>query len=651
MTSRLTVGQALIRFLGAQWTEQDGHRQRLFAGVLGIFGHGNVGGVGQALLQHSLTADAPELPYVLVRNEQGAVHLATGFARQRRRLQTWACTTSIGPGATNMITGAALATTNRIPVLLLPSSTFATRVASPVLQELEAFYAADVTVNDAFRPVSRFFDNITRPEQLPSTLLAACRVLTDPVDTGAVTLSLPQDVQAEAFDWPESLFAQRVWHIRRTPPEAAMIARAARAIRESKRPLIVAGGGVRYSGAHDALAALCETTGIPVGETQAGKGSLLHGNPQLMGGIGATGTTAANQLALDADLVIGVGTRWSDFTTASRTLFQDKAVRFINLNVAGFDAGKLAGLEIVTDAREGLIALRQALAGYAVDDAYRVRQRALWRAWSQEVDLAYRPAAPAEDVELLAQSDVVGAVNEEAAADDVVVCAAGSMPGDLHKLWRVRESDSYHVEYAYSCMGYEIPAAIGVAMAEPDRDVFAMVGDGGYLMNPSELVTAVQEHRKIIVVLVQNDGFGSIGALSESLGSGRFGTRYVQRGPAGRLDGDPLPVDLGANAASLGCQVIEVRSRAGLTDAIREAKTLPRQGDSARPVVIHVRTDASIGGPSNDTWWEVPVAQVSESASTRDAARAHTEHKSQQRQFLAPFGTVESFEPSGEDES
>src|SRR5262245_31387492 len=341
-TVRLTVAQALVRFLANQWSERDGERQRLFAGVFGIFGHGNVAGLGQALLQNELEFEGREdenpLPYVLARNEQAMVHTSVGFARQKDRLQTWACTASVGPGSTNMLTGAALATINRIPVLLLPSGTFATRVASPVLQELEQPYAADITVNDAFRPLSRFFDRVNRPEQLPAALLGAMRVLTDPVETGAVTVALPQDVQAEAFDWPEELFAERVWHIARPPAEAARIAAAAAMIRSAERPMIVAGGGVHYSGAEAALAELCAATGIPVGETQAGKGSLPHGHPRLMGAVGSTGTTAANAIARDADVIIGVGTRWSDFTTASRTAFQDKEVRFVNINIAGFDA-------------------------------------------------------------------------------------------------------------------------------------------------------------------------------------------------------------------------------------------------------------------------------------------------------------------------
>lgn len=637
-TIRLTVGQAVVRFLGQQWSERDGERQRLFAGCLGIFGHGNVAGIGQALLQDELAGAT--LPYVLARNEQAMVHTAVGYAKQKDRLQTWACTASVGPGSTNMLTGAALATINRIPVLLLPSGTFATRVSSPVLQELETSYAGDLTVNDAFRPLSRFFDEVMRPEQLPSALMSAMRVLTDPAETGAVTISLPQDVQAEAFDWPVELFAERTWHVARPRPEVACIAAAADLIRSAKKPLIVAGGGVHYSGAEAALAEFASATGIPVTETQAGKGSLLHGHDQLMGAIGSTGTTAANALAAEADVVIGIGTRWGDFTTASRTAFARKGVRFINVNIAGFDAGKQAGLSVVGDARETLSELAQALDGWSVSDSYRKRQGTLWRRWDKAVRAAYEPPVSVTEAladGLLTQASVIGAVNELSDPRDVVLCAAGSMPGDLHKLWRVRDRKGYHVEYGYSCMGYEVPASIGIRLADPTRDVFAMVGDGGYLMMPTELVTAVQERVKVIVVLVQNHGFHSIGSLSEGLGSQRFGTAYRQRGEAShRLDGDVLPIDLAANARSLGAHVIEVHSRDELADAIATAKAWPSDGG---PVVIHVETDPRIFAPDSESWWDVPVAQVSELESTQQAFEDYASHKRDQRPHVAPGET------------
>ncbi|WP_371778883.1 3D-(3,5/4)-trihydroxycyclohexane-1,2-dione acylhydrolase (decyclizing) [Streptosporangium subroseum] len=636
-TVRLTVGQAVVRFLANQWSERDGRRQKLFAGCLGIFGHGNVAGIGQALLQNELAAGEERLPYVLARNEQAMVHTAVAYARQKDRLRMWACTASVGPGSTNMLTGAALATVNRLPVLLLPSGTFATRVAGPVLQELEAPYAADLTVNDAFRPLSRFFDRVNRPEQLPSALLGAMRVLTDPVETGAVTVALPQDVQAEAFDWPVELFAERVWRVARPLPEAVDVADAAALIRSARRPFVVAGGGVHYSGAEDALRAFSEATGIPVGESQAGKGSLPHEHPQAMGAVGSTGTTAANALAAEADVVIGVGTRYSDFTTASRTAFQNPGVRFVNVNVARFDAGKLSGLSVVADAREALIALTAALDGYAVHPAYRDRQAELWRDWDARVETAHNP--PAEITDMLAdgvltQGTVLGCVNELSDPRDVVVCAAGSMPGDLHKLWRVRDRRSYHVEYGFSCMGYEIPGGIGVRLADPDRDVFVLVGDGSYLMMPTELVTAVQERLKIIVVLVQNHGFHSIGSLSESLGSQRFGTAYRFRNDAtGRLDGERLPIDLAANARSLGATVIEAHSRKELEQAIRDAKAAPADGG---PIVIHVETDPTVHGPDSESWWDVPVSQVSDLDTTRRAHDAYTAHKAAQRPYLTP---------------
>ncbi|NUT43333.1 MAG: 3D-(3,5/4)-trihydroxycyclohexane-1,2-dione acylhydrolase (decyclizing), partial [Thermoactinospora sp.] len=458
--SRLTVAQAVVRFLAGQWSERDGVERRFFGGCFGIFGHGNVAGLGQAL-----ATSGDDLPYYLSRNEQAMVHTAAAYARASNRLATLACTTSIGPGATNMITGAAGATINRLPVLLLPGDIFATRVANPVLQELEDPRSYDISVNDCFKPVSRYWDRINRPEQLPPALLAAMRVLTDPVETGAVTLALPQDVQTEAYDWPEELFARRVWHVPRPRPERAALARAAEVIRSAARPLIVAGGGVIYSEATDELRAFAETHGVPVAETQAGKGSLPHGHPFAMGAIGATGTPAANTLAREADVIIGIGTRYSDFTTASGSLFAPDA-RFVNVNVAGFDAAKLSGLLLLADAKEALADLTLACGGWGTDDAYRARSATLSQDGDVNVDRAY-----SIDDSPLSQSAVIGAVNAAAGDDGVVVCAAGSMPGDLHKLWRPSGPGSYHVEYGYSCMGYEIAGGVGVKMARPEREV------------------------------------------------------------------------------------------------------------------------------------------------------------------------------------
>jgi 3D-(3,5/4)-trihydroxycyclohexane-1,2-dione acylhydrolase (decyclizing) len=623
-TRRLTVGQALVRFLACQWSERDGIEQRLVPQCLGIFGHGNVAGVGQGLLE--LTVEDPAaLPYVLARNEQAMVHTAAGFARMRNRLATLACTTSIGPGATNMVTGAALATINRLPVLLLPGDIFATRVASPVLQELEDPRSYDVSVNDALRPVSAFFDRINRPEQLVSSALAAMRVLTDQAQTGAVVLSLPQDVQAEAWDFPASFFGRRVWHVRRPAPDAHALRDAVALIRGARHPLIVAGGGVIYGEATEALRALVDSTGIPVGETQAGKGSLPYDHPSCLGAIGATGTAAANAVAREADVVIGIGTRWSDFTTASRSLFGNPVVHFVNLNVAAVDAFKHAGLPLIGDARAGLEALAAGLGDWRVSDDYRDLAAELAKAWDATVERATTTA----HLPLPAQSEVIGAVNRAMGPRGVIVCAAGSMPGDLHKLWRTRDPKGYHVEYGYSCMGYEIAGGIGVKLAAPDREVVVLVGDGSYLMLAQEIVTAVQEGLDLTIVLVQNHGFASIGALSESVGSQRFGTRYRRRDPAThRLDGGLLPVDLAANAASLGAQVVRTTTPAEVEEAVRGART------ARGVIVVHIETDPLIQAPSSEAWWDVPVAEVSALESTRAAREAYERFRAAQRTFL-----------------
>jgi 3D-(3,5/4)-trihydroxycyclohexane-1,2-dione acylhydrolase (decyclizing) len=627
MALRLSVAQALVRFLEQQYVERDGDRHLFFAGCFGIFGHGNVAGIGEALLEASQRDGG--LIYHQARNEQAMVHTAIGYARMKDRLQTYACTSSIGPGATNMVTGAATATVNRIPVLLLPGDVFATRVANPVLQELEYPGSLDVSVNDAFRPVSRYWDRINRAEQLPSALLAAMRVLTDPAETGAVTLALPQDVQAEARDWPEELFEPRTWRIARPVPEPSALAAPAELIRSAERPLVVAGGGVIYSDASQALDHFASSTGIPVAETQAGKGSLPYNHPHAVGAVGATGTTAADQLAEQADVVIGVGTRYSDFTTASRTAFVAEGVRFVNLNVAAFDAYKLSALPLVADAREGLRALESAVGDYTVDPAYREETIRLAREWDGIVQQAYNE----RHQPLPAQAEVIGVVNETSRPQDVVVCAAGSMPGDLHKLWRTRDRKGYHVEYGYSCMGYEIAGGLGVKLAaldsDEDREIYVMVGDGSYLMMSSELVTAVAEGVKLIVVLVQNHGFQSIGALSESLGSQRFGAAYRYRTESG-FDGDRLPVDLAANAGSLGAEVIAVRTIDELTDALGKARA------SSRTTVVHVETDPMLPAPDSPAWWDVPVAEVATIDSTREARAEYEKRKQHQRHHLEP---------------
>ncbi|MFD8637222.1 3D-(3,5/4)-trihydroxycyclohexane-1,2-dione acylhydrolase (decyclizing) [Streptomyces sp. NPDC059533] len=616
---RLTVAQALVRFLSRQYTERDGRRHRLIAATWGIFGHGNVAGIGQALLE----TGARDMPFLQGRNEQAMVHAAVGYARQSGRLSAHAVTTSIGPGATNLVTGAAGATINRIPVLLLPGDTFATRPADPVLQQLEVQEAGDVSVNDTLRPVSRYFDRITRPEALIPAALQAMRVLTDPVRTGAVTLAMPQDVQAEAYDWPEEFFAERVWGVRRPRPDRAELDAAAAAVRGSARPLIVAGGGIRHSAAGAALAEFAGATGIPVATTQAGKGVLPYDHPAEVGGIGHTGTATAAALAREADLVIAAGTRLTDFTTASATLFQNPAVRFVGLNLDPYDAHKLAALPLVADAREGLGELREAVAGYRVDPAYTDSYGEGKREWERGVDAAWS----AGDEELPpTQAQVLGLLDGLVDASDILVNAAGSLPGDLHKLWRARSADQYHLEYGYSCMGYEIPAAIGVALAAPGRPVWALVGDGTYLMNPTEIVTAVQEGVPIKVVVLDNHGYASIGGLSRAVGGEGFATGYRFRTPDGSYGGDPLPVDLAANAASLGMAVLRARTVRDLREALAEARS------ATCPTCVYVQTrtpDTVSGPPPAQAWWDVPVA---ETANRKAAAQAREEYDRQAAQ-------------------
>ena len=625
--SRLTVAQALVRFLAVQEVERDGARARFFAGCFGIFGHGNVAGLGQALHQYQEL-----LPYHPARNEQGMVHIAAGYARQRNRLGTFACTTSVGPGATNMVTGAALATINRLPVLLLPGDTFATRTPHPVLQMLEVPHDATVSVNDCFRPVSRFYERVERPEQLIPATLEAMRVLTDPAETGAVTLAMPEDVQAEAFEVPDAFLEPRVWTIYRQPPAPEALARAAALIRGAKRPLVVAGGGVIYSEAVAALRRFVDATGIPVGETMAGRGSLVSDHPLSLGAVGATGGTAGNRLARDADVVIGIGTRWSDFTTASHSAFQDPGVRFVNINVAAFDAGKQSGLPVVADARVALDQLRDALTGWHADAAWEARARAEAGQWATEVrrvqSLDGDHAGPPT------QSQVIKEINDAAGDTGVVVCAAGSAPGDLHKLWRARDPDgkSYHVEYGYSCMGYEIPGGMGVKLAAPEREVYVLVGDGSYLMLPGELVTAVAERVPIVIVLVDNHGYASIGALSRSVGSGGFGTlyRFSDNGsvPVDPASTEVLPLDLAANAESLGARVVRAKSVAELRTALADAR------GAEGPVVIHIETDRYHGVPTYESWWDVPVAEVSEEETVQDARAEYERAHASQRQYL-----------------
>ncbi len=617
MTHRLTAAQAIVAFLKNQYVERDGREHRFFEGCLGIFGHGNVAGIGQALEQDS------GLRYYFFRNEQAMVHAATAFAKTTFRLRSLVCTSSIGPGATNMLTGAALATINRLPVLLLPGDIFARRNVAPVLQQLESPSTQDVSVNDCFKPVSRYWDRIERPEQLLTALPEAVRVLTSPSETGAVTIALPQDVQTEALDVPGEFLQRRVWRILRNRCDAAALKQAAEWIRAAQKPLIIAGGGVLYSEAWEVLAKFAEATGIPVCETQAGKGSLQFDHPQQLGAIGVTGTPGANILAREADLIIGIGTRYSDFTSASKTAFQNPAVRFVNINVCEFDAFKHAAVPLVGDARTTVEELQQAASGYTVKTSYAAEIGEFQRSWEKEVDRIHgiRKDPP------ITQGEVIGIVNNFLQPSDIVVCAAGSMPGDLHKLWRTRQPGGYHLDYGYSCMGYEIAGGLGVKMAHPARDVYVLVGDGSYLMMAQEIVTSIQEGYKLNIILLDNHGFASIGGLSQSCGNDGLGTEYRHR-TGERYEGDRLQVDFAANGASLGAWSKRVRTGEELKAALCEARKQPRTS----VVVIETALDERV--PGYESWWDVPIAEVSERESVKEARKKYEEGRRKERYFF-----------------
>jgi 3D-(3,5/4)-trihydroxycyclohexane-1,2-dione acylhydrolase (decyclizing) len=623
-TRRMTMAQAVINFLKNQYSERDGFEQPVFAGCFGIFGHGNVAGIGQALQQN------PDFRYYQVRNEQAMVHAAAAYAKIKDRMQTFVCTSSIGPGATNMLTGAALATINHLPVLLLPGDIFARRNVAPVLQQLEFPSSQDVSVNDCFRPVSRYWDRINRPDQILTALPTALRVLTSPADTGTVTLAMPQDVQTEAYDYPVEFFEKRVWHVGRQRPDADSLAKAVEMIRSSRRPLIVAGGGLIYSGATETLREFVDRTGIPVGESMAGKGSLRYDHPLCLGGVGATGTLAANRIAKDADLVIGIGTRYSDFTTASKTAFQNPDVRFININVAEFDAAKHFGLMLVGDAKVTLEELLSALADYHVADAYRQEAAQLHDQWEAEVDRIYA----IHNEPLPSQGELIGLLNELSSPDAIMVNAAGSMPGDLHKLWRARHPKNFHLEYGYSCMGYEIAGGLGVKMAAPDREVYVIVGDGSYLMLSSDIATSIQEGYKLIIILWDNGGFKSIGSLSRSLGQDGFGTRFVfpqEDKLAGDSAGDSvegLPIDFAANARSLGAEVITCETAQDYADALEAARK------TDRTTLIYIRNDRYVNVPGYESWWDVQVAEVSEMPTVEAARKEWETKRKKERLFL-----------------
>ena len=618
-TQRLTVGQAVVQFLAAQRVERDGDTQPFFGGAIGIFGHGNVAGIGQALLQYR-----KDFRLYQARNEQGMVHMATGYAKAKNRLGAIACSTSIGPGATNMITGAATATVNRLPVLCLPSDIFASRRTGPVLQQLESSFSWDSSASDAFKPVSKYWDRINRPDQLPTALLEAMRTLTSPADTGAVTISLPQDVQAEAWDFPTALFRERTWHVPRARADRAALRRAAQVIGAAKRPVIIAGGGVIYSAATAELADFVAKTGIPVGVTQAGKASLPYDHPQMVNALGASGSVFANALANEADVIIGIGTRYTDFTTASNTLFANPDVQFVNINVTELDAYKESGLALIGDAREILTELAELLTDYTVEESYRSEVEKAADGWRAEVDRIIE----IQNGPTLSQAEAIGIVNAAAGDHHVVVNAAGSMPGDLHRLWRPSDPKAYDLEYGNSCMGYEVGGALGAKMADPSRDVFCFIGDGTFLMASQEIMTAVQEGLKLTVLLVDNYGYGSIAALSETRGSQGFACRFNYRGEDGQFSEDRINIDLAANAASYGADVFTATTADELKKALADA------AGTENTAVVYVKVDAKGRFGGSGAWWDVPVSEVSELDSTQDARKEYEEQIASQRLYL-----------------
>jgi 3D-(3,5/4)-trihydroxycyclohexane-1,2-dione acylhydrolase (decyclizing) len=621
MTIRLTTAQALVRYLMCQRVEFDGDEERFFAGMWGIFGHGNIGGVAEALQEVG-----PEFPYYLGRNEQAMVHASVAFAKLKRRRQAFACLTSIGPGATNMVTGAATATVNRVPVLLISGDSFTERLQDPVLQQVGSEHAGDVTASDSFRPVVRYWDRISRPEQLIATLPEVMRTLTSPADTGAVFLALPQDLQTFAFDYPEEMFAPRVWHIPRPRPDRASVERAASWIRGSGRPVIIAGGGVRYSDASDTVREFAERTGIPVAETHAGKGVLSYDHPLSLGGAGVAGTRAANVIAEEADLVIGIGTRFTDFITASKTAFQNPGVRFVNINVFEHDAHKHAALPLIGDARASLEELGQALTDYETTPAYRERVERLNREWDAEVDRLYDLRRNP-----ISQGEVIGLVEASAEPRDVVVTSAGSLPGDLLKLWRSRDDLSYQVEYGYSVMGYEIAGGLGAKLADPDREVYVMVGDGSFLMMNSEIATAVQEGLRVIIVVVDNSGYSSVGRVSEQVGSEGFGCHFRARGESGSYDGEVLTVDFEAICRGMGAAAVRAETREELEAALRQARAASRTTCIVVPTDWHERVPGYAS-----CWWDMATAEVSTIPAVAAARAEYEREKARQRYLMIP---------------
>ena len=618
---RLTVAQAVIKYLNQQYVEREGKENKFFAGCFGILGHGNVAGMGQAIQQQN------DLKYYQCRNEQSMVHTAAAYAKMKNRLSTFICTTSIGPGATNMITAAAGATINRLPVLLIPGDIFAKRNVAPVLQQLESANSQDFSVNDCFKPISKYWDRINRPEQILFALPEVMRVLTSPAETGAVTLAIPQDVQAEAFDYPLDFFEKKTWSIARPRPDLNQLERAVEMIKKSKKPLIIAGGGAHYSDALETLKKFVHKTHIPLAETFAGKGALRFDDPHQLGAVGATGTPGANQISEAADLIIGLGTRYSDFTTASKTAFQNPNVKFININITEFDAAKHGGLMLQGDAKAALEELMNLLEDHRVSEDYQKRVAEYNQSWEEKVSEIYNYRHNNQ----MSQGEIIGAVNNFADDNDVVLCAAGSLPGDLHKLWRTKSNKSFHLEYGFSCMGYEIAGGLGAKMADPSREIYVMVGDGSYLMLSQEIVTSIQEGYKLTIVLIDNDGYKSIGSLSRSLGSEGFGTRYLFRNQnSQRIDGDEtttnstLPINLADNARSLGAHVIECTDYQSLTNALKDAKSIDKT------TVIYTTCDR-YQGIDGYGWWEVPVAEISDMKTVDEASKENLKMKKKQR--------------------
>lgn len=608
---RLTTAQAIVRYLQHQHSERDGRRRRFVPAMFGIFGHGNVAGLGQAL--EEVGAD---LPYYQPCNEQAMVHTAVGFAKANLRLSTLACTASIGPGVTNLVTGAALATINRLPVLLLASDYYATRHQGPVLQQLEHPISADVSVNDCLRPVSRFFDRITRPEQLLSALPQAMRILTDPVEAGAVTISLPQDIQAHAYDFPLRFFEPAVWRVERRAPDRERVREVADLLRAARRPLIIAGGGVHYAEAWDDLQRLADELGIPVGETFAGRGAIRQASKWLLGGLGVTGAPSAARIAAEADVVLCVGTRLTDFTTGSHSAFQDPDVRFVSLNVAPHDAHKLSAVPLVADAREALRALREAVTGLNPDPSWAATVASAREDWDRHIrDHVDQQVAG----EALSQGRLIRIINEDAKAGDTIVSAAGTAPGDLHKIWDATGGRGCHLEFGFSCMGYEIPAGLGVRMAQPDGEVFVLIGDGTYLMNPTEIVTAAQERKKITVIICENHGYQAIRQLQMGRAGRSFGNEFRARDPrTNRLEGDYLTIDYAANAQSMGARVWRAASEADVRSALAEARE-----EAHRPCVIVVEVEKHRYLPGSNMWWDVAPAEATGDPVTQDLRRAY----------------------------